>query len=176
MASGRARIGRWCHRDGPDSDVTRGAKAAHNAGRSVAAGVVTGARLGRLSDSNATDWECGSSRKRPTRSAMLPARQWGLVRHGFRWLLAQRKQATTKGLTGNPVEKTCSWSGSRARGPDRVVLGRAASGRRSSVRENRTPAALFSTAGAIGMFPMCEHGLRFTGVTWYGLGVGTRRM
>ena len=47
----------------PDSDVTRWTKTMTNAGRSVATGVVAGAWLGRPGISNATDWECGSSRK-----------------------------------------------------------------------------------------------------------------
>ena len=64
----------WLWRAGPtaavppgqrDSDVSRQTKKWTNAGISLAAGVVSGARLSQPSDSNAEERECGLIRSRP---------------------------------------------------------------------------------------------------------------
>jgi hypothetical protein len=69
-----------------DSDVSCKVKEIANAGSSMAAGVVTGARIGHSSDSNAVEWECGLIRSRVASGGSLlcnlsdgSARQWNLV-------------------------------------------------------------------------------------------------
>jgi hypothetical protein len=149
--SGELDIRLWFLRVIPDNDVTRRTKDMANAGIAVATGVVPGAWSGKPSGLSAAVRECGLSRKLAGRLGDVPCKAVGTR---SRATGGAGHDATTKGLTGFPVEVTCGphdadspWQAQAA--PGEMLGGEFLLGRRT---DGVRPACILKSPGCVEVF------------------------